>query len=94
MSRRRPTLGRDVRQEVAKNALIGMDWRTVRARMILDVVVVPLRHTGRQQLRFAQHGERRRSHVDDGKYREQQAAEAGEPVHAWNVCRWKPVVNP
>jgi hypothetical protein len=87
-------LRRNVRQKIAEDALVGMDRCTVRMRLILDVVAQPLRHARRQQLRLANHGERRRSHVDDGEYREEQAAEAGEPVHAQNVRLWEPVMNP
>ena len=72
---------RDVCEEIAQDALVGMYRRTAGPRVILDVFVQPLRNAGRHELRLANHGERRRSHVDDRENREQRAAKPGEPMH-------------
>ena len=85
LRRCRLPFGSDVRQEVAQNALIRMHRRTARPRVILDVIVQPLPDALRYELRFARHGERRRSHIDDREYREEQSAKAGEPEHPENV---------
>ena len=76
---------RDVREELAEHALVGMHRRAVGTRVILDVVALDLLRTDQHEVRFAQHGQRRRGHLNDRKHGKNSAAQADEQGHGRNV---------